>query len=93
MKQNQAEALKEIKTAIKERNFKIGEKTYAPLHSTNYPEALKELETKGFLARRGSLIKVLRENGLTYSDYIKLRGQTNVYDQLITCFEVLKEIV
>ena len=95
-KRSREEIIKEIKEAVETRSFKIGEKTYAPLHTTNYSrEILEELEDKdkGFLIRCETLGEVLLKNGLTYQDYIKIREGTNLYHPGITCFQVLKEII
>ncbi len=83
-----------IKEKVETSSFKIRERVYAPLHTTSYPmKILRELQTQGFLARRGTLRKVLLENGLTYKHYQRIRGGINVYHYSITCFEVLKKII
>lgn len=90
----QNEALKEIKEIIETESFKIKERRYAPLHTTSYPiEILKKLQDDEFLAHRGTLGNVLRENGLTYEHYKKNHGGINAYHRGITCFEILKKIV
>ncbi len=91
---HQNEALKEIKEIVETESFKIGERSYVPLHTTSYPmSVLKELKDQGFLVRHGTLGNVLRENGLTYEHYKKNHGEINVYHRSITCFEVLKKII
>lgn len=86
--------LKEIKEIIETESFKIGERVYAPLHTTSYPmKILRELQTRGFLARRGTLRKVLFKNGITYEHYQKIRGGINIYHYNTTCFEILKKII